>query len=133
MIECIVLGDSIAVGTAHFRPECVALAKSGINSRDWNKQNRNNPVAAGTVIISLGSNDTKDIRTIWEVTQLRERVLAEQVFWILPANKPYVAEFIRTVAKDFGDTVLPIPAKGLSPDGVHPTYSGYRDLAKATR
>jgi lysophospholipase L1-like esterase len=131
MIECIILGDSIAVGTAHFRPECVALAKSGINSRDWNKQNRNNPVAAGTVIISLGSNDTQHIRTIWEVTQLRERVLAERVFWILPANKKHVAEFVKTVAADFGDTVLPI--SGLSSDGVHPTYKGYRDLAKATR
>jgi lysophospholipase L1-like esterase len=131
MIECIILGDSIAVGTAHFRPECVALAKSGINSRDWNKQNRNNPVAAGTVIISLGSNDTQHIRTIWEVTQLRERVKAEQVFWILPANKKHVAGFVETVARDFGDTIVRIPE--LSKDGVHPTTKGYRGLANLTR
>ena len=122
MIECIILGDSIAVGTAQFRPECVALAKSGINSRDWNKRNRDNAVVAETVIISLGSNDTKDIRTIWEVTQLRERVRAERVFWILPANKKHVAEFVELVAKDFEDTVIRIPE--VSKDGVHPTTRG---------
>ena len=131
MIECIILGDSIAVGTAHFRPECVALARSGINSRDWNRQNRNNPVAAGTVIISLGSNDTAQIRTIWEVTQMRERVRAERVYWILPANKPHVAAFVETVARDFEDTVIRIPE--LSRDGVHPTVKGYRGLANLTR
>ena len=131
MIECIILGDSIAVGTAHFRPECVALAKSGINSRDWNRQNRNNPVAAGTVIISLGSNDTAHIRTIWEVTQMRERVLAERVFWILPANKKHVAEFVELVARDFGDTIIHIPE--VSKDGVHPTTRGYKKLAEQTK
>jgi hypothetical protein len=131
MLECLIVGDSIAVGTAHFRPECVALAKSGINSHDWNKKNAGNSIAARTVIISLGSNDTAHVRTIWELTQLRERVEAGRVFWILPANKKDVREFVELVAKDFGDTVLPI--RGLSKDGVHPTYSGYRDLAKATR
>ena len=131
MIECIILGDSIAVGTAHFRPECVALAKSGINSRDWNRQNRNNPVAVGTVIISLGSNDTQHIRTIWEVTQMRERVRADRVFWILPANKKHVAEFVELVARDFEDTVIRIPE--VSKDGVHPTAKGYRGLANLTR
>ena len=131
MIECIILGDSIAVGTAQFRPECVALAKSGINSRDWNKRNRDNSVAAETVIISLGSNDTKDIRTIWEVTQLRERVRADRVFWILPANKKHVAEFVELVARDFEDTVIHIPE--VSKDGVHPTTRGYKSLANLTR
>lgn len=131
MIECLIVGDSIAVGTAQIRTECVALAKSGINSRDWNKQNRDKPLAAETVIISLGSNDTAQIRTMWEVTQLRERVRADRVFWILPANKPQVAEFVEIVARDFEDTVLRIPE--LSKDGVHPTYKGYKNLANSTR
>ena len=131
MIECLIVGDSIAVGTAQIRTECVALAKSGINSRDWNKQNRDKPLAAETVIISLGSNDTAQIRTMWEVTQLRERVRADRVFWILPANKPHVAEFVELVARDFEDTVLRIPE--LSKDGVHPTYKGYKNLANSTR
>jgi lysophospholipase L1-like esterase len=131
MLECLIVGDSIAVGTAHFRPECVALAKSGINSHDWNKKNAGNGIAARTVIISLGSNDTTHVRTIWELTQLRERVEADKVFWILPANKKDVREFVELVARDFGDTVLPI--KSLSKDGVHPTYTGYRELATKTK
>jgi len=32
MIECLILGDSIAVGIGQMRPECVVQAKSGINS-----------------------------------------------------------------------------------------------------
>jgi lysophospholipase L1-like esterase len=131
MLECLIVGDSIAVGTAHFRPECVALAKSGINSRDWNKKNAGNSVAARTVIISLGSNDTKNIRTIWELQQLRDRVQADQVFWIMPAIKPDVQQMVRTVASSYGDTVLPITS--LEKDRVHPDSKGYRALANSTR
>jgi len=32
MIECLIVGDSIAVGTAQQRPECVSLSQGGINS-----------------------------------------------------------------------------------------------------
>ena len=131
MLECLIVGDSIAVGTAHFRPECVALVKSGINSRDWNKRNAGNSVAARTVIISLGSNDTKNIRTIWELQQLRDRVQADQVFWIMPAIKPDVQQMVRTVASSYGDTVLPITS--LQKDGVHPDGKGYRALANSTK
>ncbi len=38
MIECLILGDSIAVGTAQARPECVAYATSGINTTQFNKK-----------------------------------------------------------------------------------------------
>jgi lysophospholipase L1-like esterase len=131
MLECLIVGDSIAVGTAHFRPECVSLSKSGINSRDWNKKNAGNSVAAKTVIISLGSNDTKNIRTIWELQQLRERVQADHVFWIMPAIKPDVQQMVRTVANSYGDTVLPITS--LEKDHVHPDSKGYRALANSTR
>jgi lysophospholipase L1-like esterase len=131
MLECLIVGDSIAVGTAHFRPECVSLSKSGINSRDWNKRNAGNSVAARTVIISLGSNDTRNIRTIWELQQLRDRVQADQVFWIMPAIKPDVQQMVRTVASSYGDTVLPIT--NLQKDGVHPDSKGYRALANSTK
>lgn len=131
MLECIVLGDSIAVGTAQQRPECVALAQGGINSRDWNRKNANNGIAARTVIISLGSNDTRQIRTLWELQQLRARVQADRVFWIMPAIKPDIQKMVRLVAEDYGDVVLPIIS--LQKDGVHPTGSGYRALANSTK
>jgi lysophospholipase L1-like esterase len=131
MIECLIVGDSIAVGTAQQRPECVSLSQGGINSRDWNKKNAGNSVAASTVIISLGSNDTKDIRTIWELQTLRDKVKADRVYWIMPAIKPHVQKMVQVVADSYGDTVLPIIS--LQKDGVHPDTKGYRAIANSTR
>ena len=48
MIDCLIVGDSIAVGTHQFKPECVAYAKGGINSWQWNKQNANRKLAEQT-------------------------------------------------------------------------------------
>ena len=59
MIDCIVLGDSIAVGTQLQRYECVSYAKGGINTWQWNKMYGDKPLTAGTVIISLGTMTTK--------------------------------------------------------------------------
>jgi len=131
MIDCMIVGDSIAVGTHQYRPECVAYAKGGINSSQWNKQNSNKNLTAKTVIISLGSNDHTGVRTLWELQQLRARTDAERVFWILPAIKPDVQEMVEIVARDHGDTILPIP--NLQADKVHPSWAGYKKLAEQTR
>ena len=131
MIECLIVGDSIAVGTAHFRPECAVMAKSGINSRDWNERHYNDQLKSDTVIISLGSNDLKTLNTFKEIILLRSRVKARRVFWILPANKPQKVELIRMVAEEYKDTVIPIP--NVSPDHVHPSPQGYKELAKLTK
>jgi lysophospholipase L1-like esterase len=131
MIDCLIVGDSIAVGTHQYRPECVAYAKGGINSWQWNKQNPNKNLNAKTVIISLGSNDHAGVRTLWELQQLRGRVDADRVFWILPAIKPDVQEMVRIVAKDHGDTVLPI--LNLQADKIHPSWAGYKKLAEQTQ
>lgn len=131
MIDCLILGDSIAEGTQQFRPKCIAYAKSGINSSQWNKQNANKNLSAKTVIISLGSNDHAGVRTLWELQQLRTRVDADRVFWILPAIKPDIQQMVQMIAKDHGDTVLPI--EKLQPDKIHPSWSGYRKLAEQTK
>jgi len=131
MIDCLILGDSIAVGTQQFRPRCIAYAKNGINSSQWNKQNANKKLNANTVIISLGSNDHAGVRTLWELQKLRNRVDADRVFWILPANKPDVQQMVQLVAKDYGDIVLPI--EKLAKDKIHPSWSGYRKLAEETK
>lgn len=131
MIDCLIVGDSIAVGTHQYRPECVAYAKGGINSSQWNRQNSNKNLTAKTVIISLGSNDHTGVRTMWELQQLRARTDAERVFWILPAIKPDVQEMVRIVAKDHGDVILSIP--NLQADKVHPSGAGYKKLAEQTR
>jgi lysophospholipase L1-like esterase len=132
MIDCLILGDSIAVGTHRQRPECVSYSKGGINSSQWNHDYLKNDLNAKTVIISLGSNDYKGIRTKAELQRVREKVGTNaRVFWILPAIKPHVQEFVKQMALEYGDVVLPI--RHLESDGVHPTHAGYKDLANKTR
>ena len=85
MLECLILGDSIAVGTHQTRPECVSYAKGGITSQRFNRiytQKFN----SDTVIISLGSNDHSFIHTKDELIKLRQRIRAKKVYWILPAG-----------------------------------------------
>jgi lysophospholipase L1-like esterase len=132
MLECLIVGDSIAVGTATARPECVAYAKGGINSHQWlNKNIDKTPLIAKTVIISLGSNDHKYVKTESELQAIRELTKADRVFWILPAIKPDIQEIVRKVAAKNGDTVLPITR--LQTDGVHPSWAGYKELAEKTK
>ena len=133
MLECLVIGDSIAVGIHYHRPECTVYAKSGINSQHWNQRYLQNNLSAKSVIISLGSNDHTAIRTKSELQRVREKVgTGTRVFWIMPAIKPEIQDIVEQVALDYGDTVVPF-FKQLSKDGVHPTGAGYRELAKRTQ
>jgi lysophospholipase L1-like esterase len=132
MLECLILGDSIAVGTHQARSECVAYAKGGWNTSQWNRAYLKNDLSAQTVIISLGSNDHKGVRTKAELQRIREKVgTTARVFWILPAIKPEIQAIVRGMAEEYGDTVLPITR--LQKDGVHPSWAGYEQLAERTR
>ena len=131
MIECLVLGDSIAVGLHQQIPQCKSLSKGGWNTAQWNRDYLKYNLTANTVIISLGSNDHKHIRTQEELELLREKVQAGRVFWILPAIKPDIQRIVKVIAALHGDTVLPIAR--LQPDGVHPSWAGYKDLARVVK
>ena len=140
MLECLIVGDSIAVGTHKFRPECVAYAKGGINSYQWVNQNIGKlPLQAKTVIISLGSNDHKNVKTVKELRTIRELTKADRVFWILPhGNHPKsnvsiedIQAMVKMVAEENNDTVLPITR--VQSDNVHPSWAGYKDLANQTK
>ncbi len=132
MIDCLILGDSIAVGTHQVRTDCVAYAKGGWNTHQWNRDYLKNNLTAKTVIISLGSNDHKGVRTKAELQRIREKVgTNSRVFWILPAIKPDIQEIIKQLASDYGDSVLPITR--LQKDGVHPSWAGYKELAEKTK
>ena len=133
MLECLVLGDSIAVGTQQFAKECQLQGRGGINTWQFNKMYPGS-FYAETVIISLGSNDHQYVKTYDQLFEMRQRVGAKNVFWVLPAgnlkasNVPIerIQGFIREIAYSYGDTVLPI--RGLQPDGIHPSWAGYRDI-----
>jgi lysophospholipase L1-like esterase len=133
MIECLIAGDSIGVGIANVRKECVAYVKSGINSKNWlNKNVQHTPLVAKHVIISLGSNDYKGIGTESELRNIRELTNAERVYWIMPTNKfPVQREAIWKIANEYHDVVL--RTELLQADNVHPTSAGYKELAEATK
>jgi len=132
MLECLILGDSIAVGTAQVRPECVSYSKGGINSYQWLNANvGKSPYIAKTVIISLGSNDHKYVKTLSELRTIRELTKADRVYWILPAIKPDIQEIVKKVAAENGDVVLPMTR--LQSDGVHPSWAGYKELVNQAK
>lgn len=132
MLDCLIMGDSIAVGTQRFKPECSIIATGGINSYQWiNKNITNGPFIAKTVIISLGSNDQQFVKTESELRTLRELTRGDHIYWILPAIKPNIQEIVKKIAAEYGDTVVPIAQ--LQSDGIHPSSAGYKDIIEKTQ
>ena len=100
MIDCIVLGDSIAVGTQLQRYECVSYSKGGINTWQWNKMYGDKDLNAGTVIISLGTNDHKYVKTEQELLTMRSKVKASKVFWVMPpCNDKFCKQIVNDIVK----------------------------------
>ncbi len=138
MLDCLIVGDSIAVGTKQFMPECQLQGKGGINTWQFNKIYKGS-FYADTVIISLGSNDHKGVKTYDELFEMRQRVGAKNVFWVLPAgNLPAggvsidkIQSIVKEIASNYGDTVLPITR--LQADGIHPSWAGYKDIAEKVK
>jgi len=137
MLDCLIIGDSIAVGTAMYRPECVSYSRGGWNSWQWNKDYLaiSSSKPAKTLIISLGANDHQGVKTEQELRKMRSAITADRVFWIDPGQerKPVPHDAIVRIAKEYGDTILPRPKNHMSADGIHPTGTGYKELAKQTK
>jgi lysophospholipase L1-like esterase len=139
MLECLIIGDSIAVGTANVRQECVSYSKGGWNSWQWNKHyivKEKKDLTAQNVIISLGTNDHNGVKTFDELMYMRRNVTAARVYWILPPCndkfcKPSVNEIVEIIAKNFGDTI--ISTKRLQTDAIHPSWAGYKELAEQSK
>jgi len=134
MIDCLIIGDSIAVGTKMFRPDCVDYAKSGITSIGWNKQYGKNDLTANTVIISLGTNDWVKADTYGMLMNIRTKIKGNpRVFWIEPnrESKFEAVQHVRRVAEQFGDTVL--PTTHWQKDKIHPSWAGYKEIAERTK
>lgn len=139
MIDCMIIGDSIAVGTHNVRTECAEYATGGLNTWQWNKKYKDADLTAKSVIISLGTNDHQYIKTRKELEAMRARVKAERVYWVLPmGNSPKsgvsledIQMTVAAVAEKYNDVV--IATKRLQKDGIHPSWAGYKELAEAAR
>ena len=133
MLECLIAGDSIAVGIANVRKECVSYSKGGINSRQWlNKNIQNTPLQARHVIISLGSNDAYVKNTEEELRTIRKLTNAQRVYWVMPSDKfPKAQSAVWHVANENNDIIL--RTDRMQTDGVHPSWAGYKELAEKTK
>ena len=137
MLECLIIGDSIAVGTKQFAPqECVAYATGGYNTWQWNQKWGKSPLDSTVVVISLGTNDHKGVKTEQELRKMRERVRAHRVIWIMPPCNPKFCKtninaIVAKLAREYGDQV--IGTLHLQPDGIHPTGKGYKEIVKESK
>lgn len=133
MLDCLIIGDSIAVGTHQFRPECVSYSKGGITSHGWDKTYGKLDLTAQTVIISLGTNDWAGANTYGKLKEIREKIKGRRVFWIAPHEKsrPKAYYDVNTIAGQFGDTV--IWTERYQKDRIHPSWAGYQELVDQTR
>ena len=135
MLECLILGDSIAKGISDIRKECISYVKSGINSHDYvNRFLLNTSVnSAKHIIISLGSNDLPNIQTYEELDTLRQMIKADRVYWILPNIKETKRKQVWMVANKYNDMIIDARGYDRSQDTVHPTYKGYKNMAEQTK
>jgi hypothetical protein len=131
MIDCLIVGDSIAVGTSTYMKDCVSLSKGGINSWQWNKVYIDRPFIRdaeyGKVIISLGSNDHSGVNTLKELQKLRATIHSKKVYWIMPAIKPDIQRIVLSIAASNGDGIIYI--KDVSHDKIHPSTNGYKQIS----
>lgn len=126
MIDCFVLGDSIAQGIAQ-HTTCASQTQVGISApRSYLIQTI---IEAKTTIISLGSNDSQN--TIEFLVKIRNKIDSGKVIWIVPylTNRDNVIK----VALRYKDTIIDIRNYPMSPDMVHPTTNAYRMIARTIR
>src|SRR5262249_28066974 len=124
MLECLILGDSIAVGVGMARPECMTVAEIGITSDDFAYTYRG-PPGAQRVIVCLGSNDKGDPPEAR--AYLRNHTTGHDTGSLRPQRTRQAA--VKKMAQRFGDRTVTIPS--VRRDGVHP--ADYRRLADLTR
>lgn len=121
-MECIALGDSIAVGIAK-ASNCIPMAQVGRSTSEQAALIAR--INANLIVISIGSNDPNSPSLMQDLERIRESVLAYNVIWILPYNRKAAAA-IRAVAGQRYDRVIDL--MGFSRiDNAHP--KSYQSLA----
>jgi lysophospholipase L1-like esterase len=131
MLECLILGDSLAVGIGMNRPDCATIARVGITSEKWLSSYQNHPTFQQpyrVVVISLGTNDFRNT-TAETLYNTRIKIKANLVVWVLPNQtlKPIQRQIVKELANEFRDKTIELTH--LSHDGIHPTPLGYKEAA----
>lgn len=133
MIECLLLGDDLALGLSYSKPECALVAKPYITSQMWVDTNIELIAPSKITVISLMTYDDPSIPSIQNLEKIRQRVKTGKVFWIVPIAVPSSLDLkgdLEKLAKKYGDTILKVPPKYISKSRIHPTDEGYDKLSK---
>lgn len=122
MMDCAVVGDSIALGVGTEMHRCAINAVVGLPSADIIGRVQH----ANTVVISAGSNDAHSPELESNLRAIRERAVnarVMRVIWIAPMD-PRAAAAVMRVAHIHGDRVVHFKPR---PDNIHP--ASYPTLA----
>ncbi len=132
--DCLVMGDSIAVGISQFT-DCKTISTGGLSSWRWLTQwgqelEMSNPKV---VLISLGANDGSDPRSRKALEAVRSKVRASKVMWLAPSATlaPESRKWVRAVAGQFGDRVFELPQEHLQKDGIHLSWAGSKLVVRS--
>ena len=101
MIDCLFLGDSIALGFGQVRPDCTSISVSSITTNNWLLTKSSQIQPANTTIISLGTNDWNFETLEPDLERVRSK-LSGRIFWILPSAtlRPQQRAIVEKVAKN---------------------------------
>ena len=130
MFPCLILGDSIADGTAMalrliVGDRCEVVARDGAGTGWIASANPGGEFA--TVVLSSGSNDAAVPGLADRLATLRAGVKAQTIVWILPYNRK-AADVVKALARASGDRWIDL--RGFpSRDGLHP--ASYVPVAQA--
>lgn len=122
-MDCIAIGDSIAVGAGQ-AAHCSINAKVGASSSYI--ANHTLSTNKSVAIISAGSNDASNPKLASNLEKIRSKIKSKTVVWIVPYNRT-AARAVISVARNNGDRYIDLVSVKTN-DGVHP--ASYRQLIK---
>ena len=125
-MNCVFIGDSIAVGVAAHQSQCSSQAAVFQTTAQTVNKLKNMPETKH-VIISVGSNDHTNVSA--DLKKLRAGITAACVTWLIPFANTSAKKIISQLAHQHSDRVLDIKP-WISTDRIHPTGRGYQQLAK---
>lgn len=131
MFECLILGDSIALGTGRaisgrYPPQCDVQAVERATAAQilsWRKPAK----IYGSCVFAMGSNDPPGARLAITLSRIRSSICFRRVIWLLPYARAQ-AYTVSTVAARYGDETVDL-IRFPTVDQIHPR--SYSSLAAA--